>query len=73
MGKVLIQYYSETGHTRKMAEFVAEGATSVDGIEVRLKSVDESVIDDIIWSDGIALGAPTHLASIPWETQTILG
>jgi NAD(P)H dehydrogenase (quinone) len=69
MGKVLIQYYSETGHTQKMAELVAEGAGSVEGIEVRLKTVAESSVDDILWADGIALGAPTHLASIPWKLK----
>jgi NAD(P)H dehydrogenase (quinone) len=69
MGKVLIQYYTETGHTQKMAELVAEGAGSVEGIEVRLKTVAESSFDDIFWADGIAIGAPTHLASIPWQLK----
>ena len=69
MGKILIQYYSETGHTRQMAELVAEGAALVDGIEIRLKTVDDSTIDDVYWADGIAVGAPTHLASIPWKIK----
>ena len=69
MGKVLVQYYSQTGNTKKMAEFVAEGARKIPGIEVRLKSVGESKIDDLLWMDGIALGAPTHLGSIPWMVK----
>ena len=63
MGKIFLQYYSETGNTAKMAEFVAKGAASVEGIEVRLRSVDESTVSDVFWADGIALGAPTHSAS----------
>ena len=69
MGNVLVQYYSETGHTHQMAELVAQGAQTVEGIAVRLKPVADSVIDDLYWADGIALGAPTHLASIPWRVK----
>jgi NAD(P)H dehydrogenase (quinone) len=69
MGNVLIQYYSETGHTQQMAELVAQGAASVPGIEVRLKTIADSGIEDIFWADGIALGAPTHLASVPWKVK----
>jgi len=63
MGKVFVQYYSETGHTQQMAELVAQGAAMVPGIEVRLKNIEESSVEDIVWADGIALGAPTHLGS----------
>ena len=69
MGKVLVQYYSETGHTQEMAELVAQGAAMVDGIDVRLKNIEASSAEDILWADGIALGAPTHLASVPWKVK----
>ena len=69
MGKVLIQYYSETGRTKQMADLVATGAARTAGIEVRVKSIDESTSVDILWADGIALGAPCHLASVPWKVK----
>jgi NAD(P)H dehydrogenase (quinone) len=69
MGKVLVQYYSETGHTQKMADLVMQGTRMVAGIEVRLKTIEESTAEDILWADGIALGAPTHLASVPWKVK----
>ena len=69
MGNVLVQYYSETGHTQQMAELVAEGAGLVDGIEVQLKEIEACSAADILWADGIALGAPTHLASVPWKVK----
>jgi NAD(P)H dehydrogenase (quinone) len=69
MGKIYIQYYSETGNTQQMADRVAQGATRIEGIQVRLKNIEESTIDDILWADGIALGAPTHLASVPWKVK----
>jgi len=69
VGKVLIQYYSETGHTQQMAELIMRGAARVAGIEVRIKNIEESTAADIFWADGIALGAPCHLASIPWKVK----
>ncbi len=69
MGHVLVQYYSETGHTKEMAELVAGGASQVPGLDVRLKSLDECTLEDILWCDGLALGAPTHLGSIPWRVK----
>jgi NAD(P)H dehydrogenase (quinone) len=69
MGNVLVQYHSKTGNTKQMAELVARGAAGITGINVRLKTVAESQVDDLLWMDGIALGAPTHLGSIPWELK----
>jgi multimeric flavodoxin WrbA len=36
MNRVLVLYDSATGSTAKMAQLVAEGAGSIDGIEVRV-------------------------------------
>jgi NAD(P)H dehydrogenase (quinone) len=69
MGKVLVQYFSETGHTQAMAGLVAEGAAQVPGIEVRLRTIAESTLEDVSWCDGLALGAPTYLGSIPWQVK----
>lgn len=69
MGKVLIQYYSETDRTKQMAFLVSEGAAKLDGIELRIKTIEESTVEDIFWADGIALGAPCHLASVPWKVK----
>lgn len=64
MGKILILYYSNDGNTRKMAEYVMEGAKKVPGHEVRLLSVSEARMEDVIWCDGMALGSPTHLGTV---------
>jgi NAD(P)H dehydrogenase (quinone) len=64
MGKVLVLYYSKEGNTKKMAEYVAEGAGQIPDTEIRLKSISEANRDDIIWCDGIALGSPTHLGTV---------
>lgn len=64
MGKALILYQSDTGHTEKMAKYVEEGAKSVEGIEVRVRSTENATAKDLRWCDGIALGCPTHLGVV---------
>ena len=39
---ILVLYYSQDGHTKMMADLVAEGAASVPATEVRLKSFRRS-------------------------------
>ena len=68
-GRVLVFYHSQDGHTKQMAELVAEGAGSVPAIEVRLRSVAEATADDLAWCDGVAVGSPTHMGSIAWEMK----
>ncbi len=69
MGKILILYYSEDGSTKKMAEYVKEGALKVPGNEIRLLSVSEAGIEDVVWCDGIAVGSPTHLGTVASEMK----
>jgi NAD(P)H dehydrogenase (quinone) len=69
MGKVLVLYDSASGNTAKMANLVAEGAASIDNIEVRLRRVDEATPDDIAWCDGLALGSPTNMGLLSWKMK----
>jgi flavorubredoxin len=39
---ILIVYHSTQGHSKRMAEAVADGVRSVDRTDVLLKSVDEA-------------------------------
>ena len=52
--KVLIVFYSMYGHIQTMAEAVAEGARAVDGAEVEIKRVPETLSDDVIQAMGAA-------------------
>lgn len=69
MGKILVLYYSKTGNTRSMAKLVAEGAERIPDHEIRIRAIEEAGPDDITWCDGVAMGAPTHLGSVPWEMK----
>lgn len=46
--KILIPYYSMYGHVHTMAQAVAEGAREVDGAEVKLCRVPETLPDEVL-------------------------
>lgn len=69
MAHILILYYSQSGNTAKMAELVAEGVAEIEGHEVKRLPLSEASADDVVWADGLAMGAPTHMGSIPWEVK----
>lgn len=65
--KVLVVYYSLYGHVAAMAKAVADGASSVDGVEVEVKRVPETLSPDIIAKMG-ATEAQKALADVPVAT-----
>ncbi len=69
MGNVLIIYDTGTGNTKKMAEYVAEGASSIKDVEVRLKPVSEVTKEDILWCNGLAVGTPTYMGTVSWRMK----
>ncbi len=70
--RVLIVYYSRTGHTRAMAEAVAEGARSVAGTRVRLATVAEATVDDVLAADAVVVGSPVYNANVAPEVQSFI-
>jgi NAD(P)H dehydrogenase (quinone) len=62
--KILVLFYSTYGHIFQMAEAVKKGAESIDGLEVVLKRVPETLNDEILSQMG-ALDAQKAFAHIP--------
>ncbi len=62
MTKVLVLYYSSYGHVETMAEAVAEGARSVDGVQVDLKRVPELMDDETAKKAGVKLDQKAPVA-----------
>ncbi|WP_040557489.1 NAD(P)H:quinone oxidoreductase [Reinekea blandensis] len=63
MAKVLVLYYSSYGHLEHFAGAVAEGAGSVEGTEVHIKRVPETVPDHIAKEAGFKLDQTPQVAS----------
>ena len=62
--KVLIVYYSMYGHVHRMAQAVAEGAKGVQGTDVMLRRVPETLPEEVLAKMG-ALEALKGMADIP--------
>jgi len=72
MGKVLITYYSRTGKTEKMAEYIAEGVRfSGNSADIR-KLSDIKNEKELEGYDGYAFGCPTYHRDMTANMKTFL-
>jgi len=62
--KVLVVFYSLYGHVYQMAEAIAEGAAQVEGAEVNIRRVPETLPHEVLEKMG-ALEAQEALAHVP--------
>jgi NAD(P)H dehydrogenase (quinone) len=62
--KVLVVFYSLYGHVYTMAEAVVGGAAEVDGVEVDLRRVPETLPEDVLEKMG-AIEAQKSFAHVP--------
>jgi NAD(P)H dehydrogenase (quinone) len=70
--KVLVVFYSMYGHVYRMAEAVAEGAKEVQGAEVVLRRVPETLPQEVLQKMG-AVEAQKAFAHVPVCTVAELG
>lgn len=70
--KVLVVFYSLYGHVYKMAEAIAEGAHKVEGVEVDIRRVPETLPNEVLEKMG-AVEAQKTLEHIPVCTVKELG
>lgn len=62
MTKVLVLYYSTWGHVEMMANAVAEGASGIDGVEVTVKRVPETMPEETVQQIGAKTDQPAPVA-----------
>lgn len=72
MSKVLISYFSKSGNTEKMAEYIKEGLDSLGDVDVDLKKVQDTTIKDLRSSDGIVIGSPTYFGVMATEVKELM-
>lgn len=65
MTKVLVLYYSMYGHIETMAGAVAAGARSVEGVEVTVKRVPETIPEETLKKHGGKLDQSAPVAAPP--------
>ena len=67
MSKVVVVYHSGYGHTERLSEFVAQGASAL-----RVAIDAEGNLTDQDWSalnaaDAIIFGSPTYMGMVSWQ------
>ena len=72
MAKILIAYYSRTGHTKNMAEVIGEAAGRVRGAFVEVRDIKALTAKDLLKYDAIVLGSPTYYGSMAAEVKKLL-
>ena len=72
MAKVLISYFSKSGNTKMMAQYIKEGLDSLNDVEVVLKKVQDTTIKDLRSSDGIIIGSPTYFGVMAREVKQLM-
>ncbi|MEM2970578.1 MAG: flavodoxin domain-containing protein [Candidatus Bathyarchaeia archaeon] len=70
MAKLLVLYYSRTGNTEKMAKALAEGAKTVQGVDVEIAYY--VTVENLTRFDALAFGVPTYHHDIPLNIKNLL-
>jgi NAD(P)H dehydrogenase (quinone) len=63
MPKVLITYFSQSGHTEKLANLIAGGVRE-GGVEVTIKPVSQTNASELPSYDGIMVGSPVYYGTM---------
>ena len=67
MPKIAVVYHSGYGHTQRMAQAVAEGA-SADLLVIDADgNLTESAWEALSAADAIIMGSPTYMGSVSWQ------
>jgi NAD(P)H dehydrogenase (quinone) len=71
MAKAVVIYYSQTGNTQKMAEFIYEGLKK-ENVDVDLKKVEDIRLNDLLKYDAIIIGSPTYYGTMAYPIKKLL-
>ncbi|MFX0067252.1 MAG: flavodoxin family protein [Candidatus Hermodarchaeota archaeon] len=72
MSRILIVYYSKSGNTARMADYIAEGVKKEKDVEVEVKTVKETKVTELLDTDAIILGSPTYYGSMAAEIKQFI-
>ena len=70
--KIVIVYFSGYGHTRRMAEAVAQGAGGTLLAVDAEGNLPEGGWDTLAAADAIVFGSPTYMGSVPWQFKKFI-
>ena len=71
MPKVLITYFSHSGHTEKLANLIAGGVRE-GGVEVTVKPVAQTSASQLLDYDGIVIGSPVYYGTMAAPVKQLI-
>ncbi len=71
MAKALVCYFTKTGNVQEMATIISD-ALKRRGVEVTIKPVTETPVEELKDFDCIIVGSPTMYGSIAWPVKKFL-
>jgi NAD(P)H dehydrogenase (quinone) len=71
MAKAFVCYYSQTRNTEKMAVKIAD-TLRAEGLDVDVKKVEDTAVDDLLRYDCLLFGSPTYYGSMAWPVKKLL-
>lgn len=72
MAKVLIIYYSRTGNTAKMAQFIEEGLLEEGAVKVERKEVKNASPEELLTAEGIIIGSPVYYGTMAGDIKKFI-
>ena len=69
--QILVLYFSKGGHTKKLAEKIAQGVDEVEGVNALLKQTKEVGKDDFLDSAGVIAGSPVYFGGMAAELKKV--
>lgn len=70
--QIVVVYFSGYGHTKRMAEAVAQGAGASLLAVDQEGNLPEGGWEQLAAADAIVFGAPTYMGSVPWQYKKFI-
>ncbi len=71
MPKVLVVYFSRSGHTESLAKSITE-AIAAENLDVVCKRVENVLLNELLEVDGLLIGSPTYYGTMAAEIKKFL-
>lgn len=68
-----IIYHSESGNTKKAAEYIKSGAESFEAVNVKVMPIEEVDIDFVNSAQAVIFGTPTYLGDLSHQMKNWFG
>ena len=69
--QILVLYYSKGGNTRRLAESIAKGVESVDGVKALIKKTDDVTTENFVKSSGVIAGSPVYFGIMAAQLKKV--